>query len=68
MVEFILNSAILRSGKNPKACAEGVAKMLTSDKIKASKLSRAIAVLGRQSGVSYRSAKPRYSFRSYGKN
>jgi nitrate reductase NapAB chaperone NapD len=32
MPEYIVNSAILR--KEPKACAEGAAKMLTSGKIK----------------------------------
>jgi hypothetical protein len=31
---FLVNSAILRSGKDPKTCASGAAKMLTSGKIK----------------------------------
>lgn len=34
MPSFIVNSAILRSGKDPKTCATGAAKMLTSGKIK----------------------------------
>jgi len=34
MPEYIVNSAILRSGRDPKACAEGAAKMLTSGKFK----------------------------------
>jgi hypothetical protein len=34
MPSYIVNSAILRSGKDPKACASGAAKMLTSGKIK----------------------------------
>ena len=34
MPSYIVNSAILRSGKDPKACATGAAKMLTSGKIK----------------------------------
>jgi len=33
MPKFIVNSAILRSGKDPKACATGAAKMLTDGKI-----------------------------------
>jgi hypothetical protein len=31
---FIVDSAILRSGKDPKTCATGAAKMLTEGKIK----------------------------------
>ncbi len=31
---FIVDSAILRSGKDPKTCAEGAAKMLTGGRIK----------------------------------
>ena len=31
---YLVNSAILRSGKDPKACAEGAAKMLSKGKIK----------------------------------
>ncbi len=31
---YLVNSAILESGKNPKACAEGAAKMLQPGKIK----------------------------------
>ncbi len=34
MPSYIVNSAILRSGKDPKSCATGVAKMLTEGKIK----------------------------------
>jgi F420-dependent methylenetetrahydromethanopterin dehydrogenase len=34
MGRYLLNSAILRSGTDPKACATGAAKMLTSGKIK----------------------------------
>jgi len=34
MPSYIVNSAILRSGKDPKACATGSAKMLTNGKIK----------------------------------
>ena len=34
MPRFIVNSAILRSGKDPRTCATGAAKMLTSGKIK----------------------------------
>lgn len=34
MPSFLVNSAILRSGKDPKTCASGAAKMLTSGKIK----------------------------------
>jgi len=34
MPEYIVNSAILRSGRDPKACAQGAAKMLASGKIK----------------------------------
>jgi hypothetical protein len=34
MPSYIVNSAILRSGKDPKTCATGAAKMLTSGKIK----------------------------------
>ena len=30
----MVNSAILKSGKNPKACAQGAAKMLAKGKIK----------------------------------
>jgi len=31
---YLVNSAILQSGKNPKTCAEGAAKMLARGKIK----------------------------------
>jgi hypothetical protein len=31
---YLVNSAILQSGKNPKACAEGAAKMLAPGRIK----------------------------------
>jgi hypothetical protein len=31
---YLVDSAILRSGKNPKSCAEGAAKMLAKGKIK----------------------------------
>jgi hypothetical protein len=34
MPNYIVNSAILRSGKDPKTCATGAAKMLTSGKIR----------------------------------
>jgi hypothetical protein len=34
MPSYILNSAILRSGKDPKACATGAVKLLTNGKIK----------------------------------
>jgi len=34
MASYIVNSAILHSDKDPKACATGAAKMLTSGKIK----------------------------------
>ena len=34
MPRFIVNSAILRSGIDPRTCATGAAKMLTSGKIK----------------------------------
>ena len=34
MPEYIVNSAILRSGRDPKACAQGAAKMLATGKIK----------------------------------
>ena len=34
MATYIVNSAILRSDKDPKACAQGAAKQLTSGKIK----------------------------------
>jgi hypothetical protein len=34
MPRYLLNSAILRSGKDPKTCAVGAAKQLTSGKIK----------------------------------
>ncbi len=34
MPEYLINSAILRSGKDPKACAEGAAKNLARGKIK----------------------------------
>ena len=34
MPKYMVNSAILRSGKNPKACAEGAAKMLAAGKVK----------------------------------
>lgn len=32
--EYLVNSAILRSGKDQRACAEGAAKMLSKGKIK----------------------------------
>jgi hypothetical protein len=32
--KFLVNSAILTSGKNPKTCAEGALKMLARGKIK----------------------------------
>jgi hypothetical protein len=31
---YLINSAILQSGKDPKACAQGAAKMLAKGKIK----------------------------------
>jgi hypothetical protein len=31
---YMVNSAILKSGKDPKACAQGAAKMLAKGKIK----------------------------------
>jgi hypothetical protein len=34
MPNYIVNSAILRSGKDPKTCATGAAKMLTNGKTK----------------------------------
>ena len=34
MPDYLVNSAILRSGKDTKACAEGAAKMLAKGKIK----------------------------------
>lgn len=34
MPRYLVNSALLRSGKDPKACAEGAAKMLSKGKIK----------------------------------
>lgn len=34
MPRYLVNSAILRSGKDPRACAEGAAKMLARGKIK----------------------------------
>jgi hypothetical protein len=34
MPSYLVNSAILRSGKDPRACASGAAKMLTTGKIK----------------------------------
>ena len=34
LARFIVDSAILRSGTDPKTCATGAAKMLTSGKIK----------------------------------
>ncbi len=34
MPKYLVNSAILHSGKDPNACATGAAKMLTSGKIK----------------------------------
>lgn len=33
-MRFLVNSAILSSGQDPRACATGAAKMLTSGKIK----------------------------------
>ena len=34
MPRFLVNSAILKSGNNPRACAEGAAKMLSRGQIK----------------------------------
>ncbi len=34
MPRYLINSAILRSGKDPRTCAEGAAKMLAKGKIK----------------------------------
>ena len=34
MPRYMVNSAILRSGKDPRACAQGAAKMLARGKIK----------------------------------
>jgi hypothetical protein len=34
MPRYLVNSAILRSGTDPRACAEGAAKMLARGKIK----------------------------------
>lgn len=34
MPKYMVNSAILRSGKDPRACAEGAVKMLASGKVK----------------------------------
>ena len=34
MPRFLVNSAILRSGKDPKTCAQGAAKMLSRGQIK----------------------------------
>lgn len=34
MPRYLINSAILRSGKDPRACAEGAAKMLARGKFK----------------------------------
>ena len=34
MPNYLVNSAILRSGKDPRSCAEGAAKMLAKGKIK----------------------------------
>jgi hypothetical protein len=34
LTRYLVNSAILRSGQNPKTCAEGAAKMLQKGKIK----------------------------------
>ncbi len=34
MPRYLVNSAILRSGKDPRACAEGAAKILAKGKIK----------------------------------
>ncbi len=34
MPRYLIDSAILRSGKDPKTCAEGAAKMLAKGKIK----------------------------------
>ena len=34
MTTYMINSAILKSGKDPKACAQGAAKMLAKGKIK----------------------------------
>ena len=34
MTTYMINSAILKSGKDPKACAQGAVKMLSKGKIK----------------------------------
>jgi hypothetical protein len=34
LTTYMINSAILKSGKDPKACAQGAAKMLAKGKIK----------------------------------
>ena len=34
MPTYMVNSAILKSGKDPRACAQGAAKMLAKGKIK----------------------------------
>jgi nitrate reductase NapAB chaperone NapD len=34
MARFLVNSAIFRAGKDPKACAKGAVKMLNQGKIK----------------------------------
>jgi hypothetical protein len=34
LTTYMISSAILKSGKDPKACAQGAAKMLTKGKIK----------------------------------
>ena len=34
MVKYLVESAILRSGKDPKTCAEGAAKLLTTGKVR----------------------------------
>jgi hypothetical protein len=34
LTRYLVNSAILKSGKDPKACAEGAVKMFSKGKIK----------------------------------
>jgi len=34
MAKYLVESAILRSGKDPKTCAEGAAKLLANGKVK----------------------------------
>ena len=44
MTTYMVNSAILKSGKEPKACAQGAAKMLAKGKIKGIEMKPVIAV------------------------